>query len=746
MAGYERQEDRDYLRGNIEGGEGYDWYYASSADRDGQVRSPITDGAYSKPWVYRYKDLRNWWSNLHYDRPGGVELAGPTAWTPQGKPFWFAELGCPAVDKGGNEPNVFYDNKSSESKLPHYSRGNPNDLIQRRFLEAVLSYWAPESGNNPVSTVYSGPMVASDQISLWSWDARPFPDFPSRFDVWTDAGNWRLGHWLNGRLGLVSLSELVRALSGDNGVAVNSDALQALVPGYVIDRPMSPRAAIEPLASAYHFDAIDTGAEIKFVDTASAPIFSINAEDYVDRGSGTPAVEMIRAQETELPNSVRLSYIDWETDYRIATVESRKLSGAARGIIDQTAPIVLDQQAAQALADQYLQSIWAMRERLQFSLPASYLNVEVGDRVSVPFSGGTVEAKVTRVTDGLEREIEAVSFDGTVFDAPLGPSRSLLPPPTTSFGRPELVFLDIPDLGSAGAETTGYMAVSAAPWPGRSAIYKSASTEGFDLHGTATLPAITGELMFDFYTGPLFRWDRGNEIYVRLYAGGVSSVNSEAVLNGANACAIQSAPGQWEVVQFEKAELIGNDEYKLSNLLRGQLGTEAAMANPTAAGARFVLLDGAVRSAGLSDAERLLELNYKCGPASKPLGDVSFAGFTHAYAGIPGRPLAPVHVRGERSSDGSLALSWIRRSRVSGDDWDQVQVPLGEETEAYEVDVLDGSNVVRTLSSEAPNIVYSIAEQTADFGGQANQPVQIVVYQLSQTFGRGSPGVASLWV
>jgi hypothetical protein len=109
--------DLAYLKGNIEGGEGYDWYYASDADRASQTRTPITDGA-GKPWVFRYKDLRSWWSNPHYDRPGGTESGTPTAWTPESKPIWFTELGCPAIDKGSNQPNVFYDPKSSESFFP----------------------------------------------------------------------------------------------------------------------------------------------------------------------------------------------------------------------------------------------------------------------------------------------------------------------------------------------------------------------------------------------------------------------------------------------------------------------------------------------------------------------------------------------------------------------------------------------------------------------------------------------------
>ena len=99
--------DYDYLMGNVSGGEGFDWYYASSSDRTNQVRTPITDGAYGKPWVFRFKDIWSWWTNQHFDRPGGIESAEPTAWRPQSKPFWFTEMGCGSINKGTNQPNVF---------------------------------------------------------------------------------------------------------------------------------------------------------------------------------------------------------------------------------------------------------------------------------------------------------------------------------------------------------------------------------------------------------------------------------------------------------------------------------------------------------------------------------------------------------------------------------------------------------------------------------------------------------------
>ena len=51
--------DPDMLAKNVAGGEGFDWYYASNADRLTGTRSSITDGL-GKPWVFRYKDIASW--------------------------------------------------------------------------------------------------------------------------------------------------------------------------------------------------------------------------------------------------------------------------------------------------------------------------------------------------------------------------------------------------------------------------------------------------------------------------------------------------------------------------------------------------------------------------------------------------------------------------------------------------------------------------------------------------------------
>jgi hypothetical protein len=70
-------------------------------------------------------------------------------------------------------------------------------------------------------------------------------------------------------------------------------------------------------------------------------------------------------------------------------------------------------------------------------------------------------------------------------------------------------------------------------------------------------------------------------------------------------------------------------------------------------------------------------------------------------------------------------------------------VPLGEATEAYQLDILDGATVVRTLEATSPSALYAAADEIADFGApQAS--LHIRVAQLSATVGRGFSAEAVL--
>lgn len=190
---WESVYNTDYLKYNIEGGELYDYFYASDSDRNNQIRTPITD------WNYKVKDNKNWWLNEHFNRINGSWETTKTDWIPQSKRIVYTEFGCSAIDKGTNEPNKFLDPKSSESTAPRFSTGERDDLIQEKYYEAFCEYWLPINGNNPVSTLTGKRMVDNDMLFAWTWDGRPYPEFPNLQSVWSDGVNYPAGHWLMGR-------------------------------------------------------------------------------------------------------------------------------------------------------------------------------------------------------------------------------------------------------------------------------------------------------------------------------------------------------------------------------------------------------------------------------------------------------------------------------------------------------------------------------------------------------------------
>jgi hypothetical protein len=195
------------------------------------------------------------------------------------------------------------------------------------------------------------------------------------------------------------------------------------------------------------------------------------------------------------------------------------------------------------------------------------------------------------------------------------------------------------------------------------------------------------------------------------------------------------------MLRFANAILVGERTYRLSRLLRGQLGSEGAIADPLPAGASFVLLDEHVvaLARGLDALARPLQLRIVA--AGRDHADPAAVALTATPGATALTPLAPVHLRALRSDSGVL-ISWVRRTRREGDSWD-AEVPLGEEREAYEVDVLSGTGIVRTLAVSTPSVLYPAAAETADFGGPQTS-LSVRAYQLSSTVGRGFVAAATV--
>ncbi|MEP9348699.1 glycoside hydrolase/phage tail family protein [Xanthobacter sp. KR7-225] len=735
-----------YLKANLRAGEGYDWFYADEAARRVQERTPIADGAYGEPWVFRQKDLWSFWANAHYERAGGVRHGAPTAYAPGAKPIRLMEAGCPAVDKGPNRPSVFPDPKSSENALPPFSTGARDDLVQRRALGAILSTFEPAAGaslaDNPPAALYDGRMVEAGCTFLWTFDARPYPQFPLARAVWADGANWHTGHWLNGRLGGAPLDGLVARLCADFGIdGVDAAALSGAVDGYVVERPMSARAAIEPLARAFGFEAAEAGATIAFRPRGRAAPVALNADDLV-RTEDRPLVTFTRAQESELPAAVRLGFIDAHRDYRRVSLTSRRLVGGSRHEVEADLAVVAETATMARAADIWLQDLWTGRETAAFTLAPSRLALVPGDLVRLALDGREHLWEITRVEEAEARAVSARAIDPEVFDAALAPEEDgavALPPPS---GPPAVALLSLPAESAAEPVPLQYLAAAAEPWPGTLAVWRSGDGASFEAIAALTSPAVFGTLLDALAPGPLWRFDRFQS--VRVATAALVSASEAQVLDGANMIALFAEGRDCDILQFTEAQLLEEGVFRLGGLLRGRAGTELAGAELWPAGTRLVKLDGRVEpvASGLSMLGR--SFLYRVGPGRGDQGDEEVSEVAGTVEGTALRPLYPVHARARRTGEG-VALSFVRRTRTEGDGWEQMEVPLGEAREAYRLEILDGADVVRAFETETPAVLYPAAAESADFGApQATLTVRIA--QLSAAVGAGAARVRTLSV
>ena len=621
--------------------------------------------------------------------------------------------------------------------------------MQRAYLTAMLSAFDPARSHdieriNPQSGVYAGRMVDLATVHVWTWDARPWPAFPGRTDVWADGENFERGHWVNGRLGAAPFAELVRTLFAEwelDPPAV--EGVPTIFDGHLVASPSSLRAVIEPLLSAASAVGADTGTGIRFLGLDRPAVLSIGRDDLVEVDGRTPLVSETRAEAASLPVEVRLRHFDSDRDFQVASARHRRPEGSARQVDEIQVSAALSHALATRLADVALSVAWGGRTTVRFALPPSRFALLPGDIVTLREDGRERDLLVEEVEDLGRREVTARTIDRQgLVPAPAPPSAgSLSPSPEVHPAAPPFaVVLDLPLLSDDEAGHVPFIGIHARPWPGDMGVWRAPPDGTFQLVRTVTKPASVGMLLSPLPPGPTSRWHAGGVADLVLFSGEPFAATAADVLAGANVLAVEAANGAFEVLQFRDVILIGERTYRVATLLRGQLGTEDAAAAGAMAGAPVALLDGSLAELPTPRDAIGLERILRVGPLAEGIGGRNVTTFNFTPRGRGLLPYAPVHgaVR-LRPSDGALLVRWIRRTRVGGDAWpDFGDVPLGESAELYRLEIMNGASAVRTVETQTPSYDYALADQVADFGA-APATLSFRVAQIAPGFGPGVP-------
>lgn len=502
-----------------------------------------------------------------------------------------------------------------------------------------------------------------------------------------------------------------------------------------------------PLEQAFLFDSFESEGKLVFALREDTVFEYVDIDNMVTgSSSGASGFSLTRQKETELPAAVKIQYVDEENAYQVGGATGIKLVGSSRNVVSISFPIVLDQDYVRALADTVIQEAWVGRERCEMVLPLSYIRLDPSDGVYFTHNGRDYYFRISKITRGSNLRLELMGAEPGVYPAvshESGRTPSVPGQQIPTFGRSIVYFADLPLItGQEDRPWAPRIAGYQNPFPTVINVYRDIGT--LELFGQITKAAALGELNSALYSNRPWCWDNANELIVDLYdtSATLQSATDLEVFAGANAVAVQNSDNRWEVIQFAEAELTAPGRYKLTRLLRGQLGTETEMRDPVAAGSKVLVLDASVLSAlAMPVDQRTFTYEYNYGAAELPTDSDFYKQETLTFEAIGLKPYAPTRLWAKRTTTGGeVTMTWERRTRFNGDDWEAEFVPLNEEFELYDLEVYTDSSF-STIARYEPDLtsttfVYSAADQITDFGSVQSQ-FSIRLYQKSATVGRG---------
>lgn len=533
------------------------------------------------------------------------------------------------------------------------------------------------------------------------------------FEILADTGGTNLGAIARSIIDGAETSTLYRPLDGfsiDRGTAV--DVLGVLSEAF----PITCTAWGETLSLA-DGDAFELEAATLLPPPASS-------SDRVASGQQTGT----SAQRSAHPRarSCGLRYYDIDRDYQPGMQRGR-------GRAEPGDLAVIELPAALAASDARDIADSATRRAVRPGESASYRTTELDSRFAPGRLVRIAGRSGTWRVEQWEWQAEGINLDliripprpaGTISATDSGrsnPAADLAAVPTS------IAAFELPwDGTGAGDKPNVVVAASGetAGWTGAALLAVSGGGTFTSLGTTGRNRAVLGHCVNALPAASPLLFDSHSTLDVQLVGQDqeLNDADHAQLCEGANRALVGS-----EIVQFGHAEPLGAGRWKLSQLLRGRGGTEAAVGEHIA-GDTFVLLDDSLVPldlASVADVSSLRILASGMADASPVIAAVSGVGATT-------RPLTPVHGSLATDSAGTARLRWIRRSRGAFRWLDHVDVPVNEQSESWEITYAAGTHISTWIMPVAELQLTSTTMAALPAGGAFE------VRQIG-SFGKSSP-------
>ena len=505
--------------------------------------------------------------------------------------------------------------------------------------------------------------------------------------------------------GVVLVSTIAKALAGEI-----SGAASLAVGGFAASGG-SVRAVLEMLGQAGGAWFAPSGAGLVMRDAAGASVV-VADEGFAVSGKGLRRARAVAAIET-VPRTVTVGYYDAARDYQAGVQRARRPGAGVRDVSVEV-PAVLAAGAAKTVAEAMLARAEAGRVRRTVAAGFGAMAIAPGACVTVAGEGG-----VWRVAD--------VGIEGMVTTLGLVPLVAASLPATATSGRVSgavdavvgatiLRAFEGPGLEETplrAPRMTVVAAGSGAAWRQAALLYSVDDGVSWVAAGATAAPAVLGTIAVVASGAPATLVDRRGAFEIILAHADMELGDADAAAldRGVNLALLGD-----ELVQFARAEPLGGARWRLSGLLRGRRGSEAA-AGTQAVGDRFVLIEAeAARAFDLP----VSVLGREVRVMASGVGDATPVETRCVMRGASVVPPYPVHLGWRGEADGGATVRWTRRSRAGWRWIDGVDAPLAEESETYRVTLTTEASV-RDIDVAVPWIVLGAAERSGPVGVAVRQ-------------------------
>ncbi|WP_347302751.1 hypothetical protein V5740_12210 [Croceibacterium sp. TMG7-5b_MA50] len=395
------------------------------------------------------------------------------------------------------------------------------------------------------------------------------------------------------------------------------------------------------------------------------------SSDVADDGTLLLAGLSRRNTEAAVPAGIR--YYDVARDHQIGT----QLTGARSpgfNLLDFAG--TMESGSARLLANRMRQRIEARSDGAVWRMVELDPQIAPGAIVQLPDRPGRWCVETWEL-DAQGVVVELVSVPPVAAQASGTDAGAALPQPDEPTGPTILAALELPPFSATDQGRQIHAAVSADAngWSG-AALYREYDGDLVTVGHARAPRSRVGVVLTALAPSSSMLLDRDSFVDVRIAADlPLDSVSADDLAAGANRALIGE-----EIIQFVKADPLGNGGWRLTGLLRGRGGTEQAARQGQAAGGGFVLLD-----------ETLVPIDMRQVPPSGMvrLAAIGLADDEPAMADVANtggsiRPMTPVHLRRVDAADGAIRFRWTER--ISGA-WSWPDVPAATGVARWQVGI-----------------------------------------------------------